>query len=155
MAASCWPYDPTSQTPPKSGIVWSDAAPGFKEAPLKVWRKISKHDAVTLSTDPRCVAVFDSLAPEIKEAVSAVASGRPEEKRKAEVKEPKAKPRTEKENLLEMLERVMEDAEQAEDLVARMRGIELRAKLHSLLTQRVSEDDRNVTINIVTGVNRE
>lgn len=151
---SCWPYDASSQSPPKGGIDWSAAAPGFEDAPLWVWRKVSKHDAELLLQDPRFADLLGSLSAEVKEVVQAVASGR-KIGRSREPKASGAKPKTEKDNLLMLVEELLADAEDQGDLTARVRGIELRAKLNSLLTQKTPEEDRTVVINVVTGVVRK
>jgi hypothetical protein len=92
---------------------------------------------------------WELLSPECQEAAMAIIEGRREEKQK-----PVAKAGSKKDELLAKLAAIMEEAESDRALGAQLKTVEMEAKLEALLNQKVSDDDRNVVINIVTGIVR-
>lgn len=145
-----FPYNPKSRSVATS-IDWLKASPLAWDAPFPLWKKVSPVDLKRLQTEPRFARLYESLDAATKEKVQASIDGRTPDR------EPVAKAgssASEKQNLLELLESVLMKADDAGDLTAELRAIELRGKLHALLTQKSSEEDRNITINIVTGIDR-
>jgi hypothetical protein len=102
-------------------------------------------------SEPSLAGILAKLSDEQREAIAAIAEER-KENRAQPVKPRKAI--SEKDTILAQLERVMDEADQAEDLTAKLRAIELRARLHALLNTKLNEDERSITINVVTGVDR-
>jgi hypothetical protein len=151
MADDLWPYNPSSTSPPKRGILWANMHPDSLDAPLPVWRKVNKIDAAKLMSEPSLAGILAKLSDEQREAIAAIAEER-KENRAQPVKPRKAI--SEKDTILAQLERVMDEADQAEDLTAKLRAIELRARLHALLNTKLNEDERNIVINVSTGVDR-
>jgi len=92
---------------------------------------------------------WELLSPECQEAAMAIIEGRREEKQK-----PVSKAGSKKDELLAKLAAIMEEAESDRDLGAQLKTVEMEAKLEALLNQKTTDEDRNVTINIVTGITR-
>jgi len=151
MVDDLWPYNPSSTSPPKRGILWANIHPESLDAPLPVWRKVSKIDAAKLMSEPSLAGILAKLSDEQREAIAAIAEER-KENRAQPVKPRKAI--SEKDTILAQLERVMDEADQAEDLTAKLRAIELRARLHALLNTKISEDEKTINIVVNTGVKR-
>jgi hypothetical protein len=144
-----FPYNPKSLKP-ASSIDWAMANPLSWEAPFKVWKKVNVVDIQRLMSEPQNARIYKSLAPDVQEKLLAVAEGR----NPVAAAPPPKKSGTEKEALLALLEKVLGEAEEAGDLTAALRTIELRAKIHSLLNTKVNEDERVITITVDTGVVR-
>lgn len=155
MAANdnLWPYNADSAAPAK-GIRWGDASTLAFQAKPSVWKKITQEDAQRLRSDPRFHAIFTSLNEETQEIVNALADKRPIAH--ADQKKPVAKAARSsvKDDLIARIESAISDATDDGDLAGRLKGIELIAKLQSMLNQKTAEDDRVVTINVITGVTR-
>lgn len=144
-----WPYNSASHAVAKS-IDWSRMAPLASKARPSVWRKIAKTDADKLRSDPRFKAIFQSLDPATQEIVNALADDRPAE-RGAAVRT-KTEPST-KSTILDRINDAILTAEETDDMAAKLRGLELYAKIEQLLSVKPVED-RNITINVLTGVER-
>ena len=149
-----WPYNADSAAPAK-GIRWGDSNPLSFQAKPTVWKKISLEDATRLRSDPRFRAIFASLNEETQEIVNAIADKRPIAH--AEQKKPVTRTGRSnvKDDLIARIESAISDATDDGDLAGRLKGIELIAKLQSMLNQKTSEDDRVITINVVTGIDRD
>jgi len=150
MSNNLWPSNPESATPAK-GILWNEAHPMSFQAKPSVWKKISVEAAQRLRTDPRYIPMFNTLSAEVQEIVNAIADKRPVEHAKPVEKAGRT---STKDDLISRIESVISDAADDGDTAGRLKGIEMIAKLHALMTQKVAEDDRVVTINVVTGVVR-
>jgi hypothetical protein len=66
---------------------------------------------------------------------------------------PPERTKSSKEEILKRVDDTVNDAEQDGDLVAKLRGLELMAKVEQLLSTK-ERVDPNIVINIVTGVDR-
>lgn len=150
MSENLWPYNPESHAVAKA-IAWADAHPLAFQAKASVWKKLMHTDADKLRSDIRFRAIFSSLSAETQEIVNAVAERRPVERQKPVEK---AGPRSIKDDIISRIEAVMQEAEEAGDITGQLRGVELIAKMHALLSQKTSEDDRVVNITVDTGVRR-
>lgn len=153
-----WPYN-ASGGQVALGISWGDADPLAFQAKPHTWRKVSKDDADKLRKDPRLVGIFNALPKDIQEVVNAVAEGRGVKAPAAEVPASSAptkpKVRTIKDELLDKVEAIIAEAEAEGDITGQLRGVELQARLHALLSQKTPEEDRVITINVITGVPRK
>lgn len=149
--SNLFPYNAQSTTWAKA-IDWLKCDPLIGGAPVRVWRKVTTADADMLRKDPRLRSIFAQLPDEIKEVVGAVAEGRSIAKPVAAT--PKVV-KSERDIILDMIESVIKESDETGDLTAKLRGIELRAKMASLLSQKTPDDERTITINVVTGVPRE
>ena len=144
-----WPHDH------KSGIVdreidWLRASPLAFHAGPPVWKRIPQNAAKTLCQESSLRGIFMSLPPEIQGVVKEVADGEETKQRKAR----KELDNTHTKNdILKQIRDTINDAEEAEDLTAKLRGIELLAKVENLLTQKPQED-QTIIINVVSGVER-
>lgn len=145
-----FPYNAKSTTWAKA-IDWLKCDPLIGGAPARVWRKVTSADADMLRKDPRLRSIFAQLPDDIKEIVGAVAEGRQIAKPAAA---PKAAQKSEREIILDMIESVITESDETGDLTAKLRGIELRAKMASLLSQKTPDEERSIVINVVTGVER-
>jgi hypothetical protein len=146
-----WPYN-ASGGQVALGIAWGDADPLAFQAKPHIWRKVSKEDAEKLRRDPRLTGIFRSLSPEIQEVVNAVA-----EARAAHPATPASSPkkRTVKDDMIDRIEQIIADAESDDDITGRLKGVEMLAKIHALLNQKQPDEERQVTINVITGVQRD
>jgi hypothetical protein len=151
-----WPYDPTDNEP-ATAIDWTRADPVALNAKPAVWRKLAKADAVRLSTDPRYKKIFAALPLHAKKAVLHVCGEVYEDEefvaKDPRDREPPLTKRGPKEDILSRLEGLLEEADDAGDLTAKARGIEIMAKVQKLF-EKNDQEDKQVTINVVTGVPR-
>lgn len=145
-----WPYN-ASGGQVALGISWGDADPLAFQARPHTWRKVSKEDADKLRKDPRLSSIFRALPPETQEVINAVAEARAAN---AAVTTPAAKKKGVKEELVDRIEQIIADAESDDDITGRLKGVEMLAKIHSLLNQKVPDEDKQVVINVITGVER-
>jgi hypothetical protein len=143
-----WPYDPTDNKP-ATGIDWTKADQIALKARPNIWRKVAKNDAVRLSTDPKYASIFATLPEHAKRAVFGVC-GEVYETEEYDYDDPKSA----RDDILGRLETLMSDADDAGNLTAKARAIEIMAKVQKLFETHKLED-RQVTIKVVTGVERE
>lgn len=146
-----FPYSPKSKHIGKS-IDWTSASPLCWEQPFAIWKKVNPVDIKRLQSEPQNAKLYATLPDEVKERLQAVLEGRNPDASTYARKSP-SRTSTEKDTLLSMLEGIMLEAGDAGDLTAKLRTVELRAKLHSLLTQKAVEDTV-VNISVISGVDR-
>jgi hypothetical protein len=138
-----WPYNPASSKIAKV-IDWSSASKeALSSARPGLIRKLDIRSLQQLQT--RFTSLWELLPPDCKDAAQTVISGG----KPATVKAAK---NNKKDELLAEVEEVMADS--IDDGSLRLKAIELKAKLESLLNVKDTED-RNIVINVITGVNRE
>lgn len=153
MDQSKWPHNPESTKVDKL-IAWKYANPtAYSHMTVKMVKEIDVTDLNKLVLDQGYREVFKAHAPrEVVAAVTAKVSGRP-------IETPaQAAPRTAKENikdeLRDELNRVNVAAMDNDNLTAQIQIIKLRAELESLLNKKEVEEDRVITINVITGIDR-
>jgi hypothetical protein len=144
-----WPHDH------KSGMVdreidWLRASPLAFHAGPPMWKRIPKKDARALMGEESLRGIWMSLPQEIQEIVKEVAEGEEAKQRKARKELDNTH---EKNDILKQIRETITEAEDAEDLTAKLRGIELLAKVQNLLTQKPQEDP-TIIINVISGVER-
>lgn len=149
VPSSKWPYDPANFSV-ASSINWMEADSLAFRSPIQVWKKVKASDANALRRDVRYKAIYASLDADTKAIIDSIADGAPI--RRPSPIQPKGD--STKDDILGQVENVIADAEAEGDTTARLKGIELLAKLHQLLSQKPIED-KEIVINVVTGVERE
>ena len=145
--ANLWPMNLNSRTVDPH-VDWP-MVPGMhvKTATPALIRAVTRNQLLLLRD--RNPLHWELLSPECQEAAMAIIEGRREAKQK-----PVAKAGSKKDELLAKLAAIMEEAESDRDLGAQLKTVEMEAKLEALLNQKTTDEDRNVTINIVTGIQR-
>jgi hypothetical protein len=118
-------------------------------ASFAVWKRVAEVDLKRLKTEPRNAALWTSLSPEAKEKVQAALDRRNPEKAGKET--PAAN--SPKEKILARVDQAISEAEDDGDLTAKLRGLELVARIEKLLATQPTQD-RETTINVITGVPR-
>ena len=152
-AASKWPYDPAGHSVAES-IDWMRADPAVFASDDTRWKRVCQADAKRLMEDPRLSDVWNSLSADLQERLTLASHGGEREPRMMRSeKSEKAVTRSIKDELLDRIESIIDEAAQNGDSTAQLRGVELQAKLHTLLSTKPIED-RIVNISVVTGVVR-
>lgn len=142
-----WPYDPTSRDT-ATNIDWVRVHPQSMQSPARRWRRVALADLAKLSTHDAYKRVYDALPMEIKAEITR----RLEHNEEADSPREDV-PRSSKEQILKRVDDTIEDAELDGDLVAKLRGLELMAKVEQLLSTKVQQDPQ-ITINVITNVPR-
>ena len=148
-AASKWPYDPAGHSVAES-IDWMRADPAVFASDDTRWKRVCQADAKRLMEDPRLSDVWNSLSADLQERLTLASHGG---EREPKMMKEKSEKRSIKDELLDKIEAIMDEAAQNGDSTAQLRGVELTARLHTLLTLKPVED-RVVNISVVTGVPR-
>jgi hypothetical protein len=146
MDQTKWPYNPNSKSVDRQ-IDWQSANPLAFDSSIAIWKRVDAVDLKKLTDDARYRRVYSGLSAEQKETIQAAQDGR------VPRSENVSKTGNEKDALLSLLQSVLDEASDAGDLSAKLKTIELRAKLNALLNQK-QEEDRNIVINVITGVER-
>lgn len=141
-----FPYSPTSRKIATS-IDWLLASSQSWDAPLSVWKKVPAKDIKRLTQEPKYARLYSSLPETVKEKLVAVMEERP-------VATTPSRGGSTKEDILERIEAVLEDAESKGDTTGRLNGIKLLAQVQSLLNQK-AEQDTTVNITVISGVERD
>lgn len=145
MARGTWPNDPKS-TIVGTGIDWRAASPLAFNAPKTVWKRVQQQDALRLTEDPKYRPIFKTLPDDIQALILGIATN-------ADKKEQERQEAANRDTILKEIDDAIKEAEDADDIAAKLRGLELKARLHQLLNQKPVEDTV-VTINVITGVER-
>lgn len=145
MAKATWPNDHESKTV-GTGIDWRAASPLAFRAPIAVWKRVAQQDALRLRDDPKYSPILKTLPEEVQAVIHEIADA-VAKKREAEASE------ANKGTILAEIDQAIKEAEDGDDITAKLRGLELKAKLHQLLNPKTQED-QVVNIYVVTGVNR-
>jgi len=148
-AASKWPYDPAGHSVAES-IDWMRADPAVFASDDTRWKRVCQADAKRLMEDPRLSDVWNSLSADLQERLTLASHGG---EREPKMMKEKSEKRSIKDELLDKIEAIMDEAAQNGDSTAQLRGVELTARLHTLLSTKPIED-RVVNISVVTGVVR-
>lgn len=148
MDVNLWPMNTSSLTP-DTNVDWPPVPfANLRTATPALIRKIQRNQLLLLKD--RNPLHWEELPADCREAAMAIIEGRREERVKRATKKDGSK----KDELLSKLAAIMEEAEAGGDLSAQLKTVEMEAKLEALLNQRVTDEDRNVVINVITGVNR-
>ena len=145
---SQFPYDPSARDTCER-IDWHRVHPQSLTANVRKWRRVSLQDLRNLTTNPTYARMYEAMPMELKSEFKR----RLDQSEEAEDPIP-TQPRSSKEQILKRVDDTIEDAEIDGDLVAKLRGLELMAKVEQLLSTKVQQDP-TITINVVTGVSRE
>ena len=105
-------------------------------------------DLRNLTTNPTYARMYEAMPMELKSEFKR----RLDQSEEAEDPIP-TQPRSSKEQILKRVDDTIEDAEIDGDLVAKLRGLELMAKVEQLLSTKAQQDP-TITINVITGVPR-
>jgi hypothetical protein len=143
---SQFPYDPNSRETAER-IDWVRIHPQSMQVNVRRWRRVSLADIQNLMTNPSSARIFEAMPMELK----AEFTRRVEHREDADI--PPERTKSSKEEILKRVDDTVNDAEQDGDLVAKLRGLELMAKVEQLLSTK-ERVDPNIVINIVTGVDR-
>lgn len=143
---SQFPYDPTARDTCER-IDWFRVHPASWQAPVRKWRRVSLQDIVEFVADERYARLYEGVPMELKVEFKRRAESREE----AEKQAPKI--RSSKDDILLRVDEVVGDAEVEGDLTAKLRALELMAKVEQLLSVR-ERPDPVITINVITGVPR-
>jgi hypothetical protein len=144
-----WPYSATAATVANKPIDWMDSTPeSVLAGKREQWLKIEPADLTNLKMHFR--HMWDTLPKETTELLEDRIAGRPI----ALVRKPRNGPRSEKDDILDEVEAIQQLSLNDNDLSALLKSVELKAKLHALLTQK-EVNDPVITINVVSGVPRE
>jgi ERCC4-type nuclease len=151
MSQNHWPHNH------KSGVVaneidWVKASPLAFHASQALWRRVSKKNALALIHDPKTRGIFTSLPADVQLTLTEIAEGE-DNKRKAAAAVKEQKQESEKEDILRRINEGIQEAEEAEDLQAKFKGLEMLAKVQQLLTTKPQEDP-TIIIQVITGVTR-
>lgn len=146
MAKATWPNDHESKVV-GTGIDWRAASPLAFRAPVNVWKRVAQQDALRLRDDPKYAPIFRTLPEEIQVVIHEIADA-VAKKRETEANE------ANKGTILKEIDAAIREAEDADDITAKLRGLELKAKLHQLLSPKAQED-QVINIFVTDGVSRE
>jgi hypothetical protein len=149
MAKATWPSDHKSSVV-STGIDWRAASPIAFNAALSVWKRVAQADAIRLRDDPKYTPIFRTLPDEVQCVIHEICEGTQKKQEKAKAQEALD---TNKTDILNEIDRAIKDAEDSDDITSKLRGLELKAKMHQLLNPKTQED-LVITINVVTGVDR-
>lgn len=146
MTARLWPSDPKS-TMVATGIDWTAASPLAFQAPISVWKRLTVNDALRLANDTRYKPIFKALPADVQSVVMSIAI------KEDKLKEKLAEDAT-RDSILKEVDEAIKEAGDSDNIGAKLQGIKLKAELFQLLTKKPQEDTQ-ITINVVTGVERE
>lgn len=146
MAKATWPNDHESKVV-GTGIDWRAASPLAFRAPVNVWKRVAQQDAIRLRDDPKYAPILKTLPEEVQVVIHEIADNAPK-KRALEAEE------ANKGSILKEIDQAIKEAEDGDDITAKLRGLELKAKLHQLLNPKAQED-QVINIFVTDGVSRE
>lgn len=146
-----WPYSADSVTPAKS-IDWLRIAPSvMKTVKAATLRRIPRE--VLIQLKDRFGHLWESLSPDNQEVVMARIQERPETKKKRTVVDEKGTPDV-KAQLLAMIAEVIDDAEAAGDLNAKLNAIKVSADMQALLRQKPEVEDNSLASKMLAARKR-
>lgn len=148
MDVNLWPMNPNSLTP-DTNVDWPSVPfENMRTSTPALLRKMHRNHLLLLRD--RNMLHWDEVPADAKEAAVAIIEGRKEERTKRITPKDSSK----KSELLAKLAAIMEEAESDRDLNAQLKTVEMEAKLEALLNQKVTDEERSVVINVVTGIVR-
>ena len=146
-----WPYNLRSLIPDPD-IDWPQTdIDSMTSATPRMMRLINRKKLLLLKE--RNQLHWEMVPPDAQEAALAIIEGRKPDKVVKE-KDLSKSTGSKKDELLSEIESIIAEAESDRDLGAMLKGVEMKAKLEALLNQKTTEEDRNVTINVITGITR-